>query len=139
MAVVEQGKLTEKDVPLRNAMNEVLRDAYMKDAERVVRRWNQALEEEGVSERITLPSSRFFRRQGIYANLPFNPAGQLMDPVELEARRHEWLPTDEDRAYVASLMHRVQDPGQMANWIAAPRRGIHGNPVEFEYVRPPAV
>lgn len=139
MAVVEQGKLTERDVPLRNAMNEVLRDAYMKDTERVVRRWNQALEEEGVSERITLPSSRFFRRQGIYANLPFNPQGQLMDAKEHARHLSEWLPSDEDRAYVASLMHRVEDPGQMANWIAAPRRGIHGNPVEFEYVRPPAV
>ena len=34
-----------------------------------------------------------------------------------------------------SLMHRVLEPGKVANWIAAPRRGINGMPVEYEYVR----
>jgi len=32
-------------------------------------------------------------------------------------------------------MKPVTEPGKMANWIAAPRRGIHGKPVEFDYVR----
>ena len=70
LPVVKEGAMTEQDVPLRNAMNEVLRQSYIKDAERVVKRWNQALEEEGTSSRVVLPSSRFFRRQGIYGNLP---------------------------------------------------------------------
>ena len=136
MTMVEGGKLTEKDVPLRNAMNELLRSAYIKDTERVVRRWNQALEEEGSTERIVLPSSRFFRRQGIYAGVSFNPQGDIITQAEFDARKDAWLPTEEERAYVTSLMHRVTEPGKMANWIAAPRKGIHGNPVEFEYVRP---
>ena len=29
----------------------------------------------------------------------------------------------------------VMTPGQMANWIAAPAKGIDGKPVDFEYVR----
>jgi benzoyl-CoA 2,3-dioxygenase component B len=37
---------------------------------------------------------------------------------------------------VASLMTPVTEPGKMASWIAAPSAGIHGRPVDFEYVRP---
>jgi benzoyl-CoA 2,3-dioxygenase component B len=47
----------------------------------------------------------------------------------------QWLPTDEDRAYVASLMGRVVEPGKFANWIAPPMMGINRQPVDFEYVR----
>jgi benzoyl-CoA 2,3-dioxygenase component B len=45
------------------------------------------------------------------------------------------LPTTEDRAYVASLMQPVVEPGKFANWIASPARGINGQPLDFEYVR----
>jgi benzoyl-CoA 2,3-dioxygenase component B len=113
----------------------VLRQSYIKDAERVVKRWTTALEEEGVSTRVTLPSSRFFRRQGIYAHLPFDPAGNLIPQAEWDAKIADWLPSDADRAYVASLMKPCHEQGKMANWIAAPRKGIHGNPVDFEYVK----
>ncbi len=133
--VVKDGKLTTQDVPLRNAMNEVLRQSYIRDAERVVKRWNAALEEEGSAHRIVLPDSRFFRRQGIYANLPFAPDGTLLDAATYQARLYDWIPNDADRAYVSSLMKPCHTPGQIANWIAPPRRGIHGNPFEFQYVR----
>ena len=46
-----------------------------------------------------------------------------------------WLPTDADRAFVASLMGRVVEPGRFANWIAPPAIGINRQPVSFEYVR----
>ena len=29
----------------------------------------------------------------------------------------------------------VLEPGQMANWVASPARGINGKPIDFEYVR----
>ena len=38
--------------PLRNAMNEVLRDAYVEDCQRGVDRWNKRLAEAGLSERL---------------------------------------------------------------------------------------
>jgi benzoyl-CoA 2,3-dioxygenase component B len=135
LPMLKDGALTDTDVPLRNAMNEVLRQSYIKDCERVVKRWNQALEEEGTDFRVKLPNSRFFRRQGIYAHLPFDPSGELLTQAEWDARVSSWLPSDADRAYVASLMKPATEPGKMANWIAAPRKGIHGNPVDFEYVR----
>ena len=135
MPQVEGGRIIDTDVPLRNAMNQVLRDDYSKDCERVVKRWNRALEEEGVDFRVSLPSTRFFRRQGIYADHHFDPSGNLIDAEAFHRSHDTWLPTDSDRAYVQSLMKPVHEPGKMANWIAAPRRGINGQPVEFEYVR----
>ncbi len=128
-------RLVDTDVPLRNAMNEVLRGEYIDDCEKVVDKWNRALEKVGASERITLPSSRFHRHQGIYAGLAFDLAGNPISEADFEARRGDWLPTDEDRAYVTSLMVPVYEPGKMANWIAAPARGINGQDVEYEYVR----
>jgi len=135
MAVLDNGKLSNQEVPLRNAMNEVLRGEYVVDCEGVVKKWNKALEKAGSDLRINLPSTRFHRRQGIYADAHFNPAGDPITEEEFEANRSSWLPTNEDRAYVASLMKAVYEPGKMANWIAAPRRGIDGNPVDFDYVR----
>ena len=40
-----------------------------------------------------------------------------------------------DRAYVASLMGRVAEPGQYANWISPPLSGINKQPLDIEYVR----
>jgi len=45
------------------------------------------------------------------------------------------LPSDDDRAYVESLMVGVREPGRMAGWIATPATGIHQKPVDYEYVR----
>ncbi|MCB9669396.1 MAG: benzoyl-CoA 2,3-epoxidase subunit BoxB [Alphaproteobacteria bacterium] len=135
MQVYEDGRLVEKLVPMRNAMNELLRSEYVRDCESVVEKWNKALEQEGTDFRITLPSTRFHRRQGIYAGSHFDPAGNPVTEEQFEANRAAWLPTDEERAYVASLMSACYEPGKMANWIAPPRRGIDGQTVEFEYVR----
>ena len=46
-----------------------------------------------------------------------------------------WLPDDEDRAFVHSLMGRVAEPGKFANWIAPPHQGVNKQPLDFEYVR----
>jgi benzoyl-CoA 2,3-dioxygenase component B len=125
-----------EEVPLRNAMNEVLRDEYVGDSQRGVDKMNRALEEGGVSFRLKLPSRRFHRSSGLYAGLHFDPEGNALTKEEWERRKSEWLPTEEDEAYVKSLMQRpVYDPKQMANWIAPPARGIKGRPVDFEYVR----
>src|SRR5690606_16180236 len=133
--VVDGGKLREEDVPMRNAMNEVLRDAYVADCERALNKWNKVLEEEGSPTRLTLPSRRFHRHQGIYAGHTFDPAGNLISADEFAARRDEWLLVPDDNAYLLSIMKPVYEPGKFANWIAPPRKGIEGRPLEFEYVR----
>jgi benzoyl-CoA 2,3-dioxygenase component B len=58
-----------------------------------------------------------------------------LSEAEWDARHHDWLPTGQDQAFVSSLMKPVTEPGRFASWIAAPSRGINGQPLEFEYVR----
>ena len=57
--VIEDNQVKSREAPLRNALNEVLRGEYAKDCERGLARWNKILAEEGVSERLYLPSRRF--------------------------------------------------------------------------------
>jgi benzoyl-CoA 2,3-dioxygenase component B len=133
--VIDDGRLTERDVPLRNAMNEVLRDAYIDDNQRGVDRWNRMIGEAGINYKLTLPSRRFNRTMGIYAGHQFDPAGNPISAAEWQRQRDTWLPTDADRTYVNSLMLPVLELGKMANWIAAPDRGVKGQPIEFEYIR----
>jgi benzoyl-CoA 2,3-dioxygenase component B len=135
MTVPKDGGVVEEDVPLRNAMNEVLRDAYVEDCQRGIDRWNKHLERAGLSARLRLPSKRFYRHIGLYAGLPFDMDGRLLDRAEWDRRQGEWLPSEKDRAYVATLQKPVRDPSLIANWIAKPARGIKGLPIEYEYVR----
>ena len=132
---VEDQSLVEKAIPLRNTMNEILREEYMSDCFKVIKTWNRKLRKIGSSFQITLPSNRFHRRQGLYRDHFFNPKGELISAEDFFANQDHWLPTDEDRAYVQSLMKGVHTYGQCANWIAAPRKGINGMPFEYEYVR----
>ncbi|MCA9696560.1 MAG: hypothetical protein KC431_03460 [Myxococcales bacterium] len=118
LPVVENGRLTTREVPMRNAMNEVLRDEYIKDCERALRKWNAILEEEGSERRLTLPSRRFHRHQGLYADFCFDPEGNLIDRATFEAKADQWLLGPEDKRYLDSIMKPVREPGKFANWIA---------------------
>ena len=112
MKVVEGGKLIEKDVPLRNAMNEVLRDEYVADCEKALRKWNKVLEEEGSDLRLTLPSRRFHRHQGLHAGHFFNPDGELISADEFEANEQRWLLTPADNVYLHSIMTPCHEIGR---------------------------
>ncbi len=136
MPVVENGKLTSQEIPLRNAINEQLRDEYVSDCERAVRRWNKTIAKAGISDfELKLPSRRFNRKMGIYAEHTFDPEGNLIDEATFEKKKGEWLPTQEDRDYVQSVMKPCYEPGKMAGWIAPPRKGVKGKPLDFEYVK----
>ncbi len=135
LQVVDGGRLTERDVPLRNAMNEVLRDSYIKDCDRALRKWNRTLEAAGSSNRLSLPSRRFHRHQGIYTDHHFNPAGELISADEWEKNKDRWVLTPADNDYLLSIMKPIYEPGKFANWISPPNRGIDGQPLEFEYVK----
>jgi benzoyl-CoA 2,3-dioxygenase component B len=131
------GAMHVEKVPLRNAMNEVLRDGYVGDCEFVCQRWNRVLEKAGRAERLELPSRRFRRAQGIYADACYDPKGNPITNEAFEAHRAQWLPSKEDLAYVQSLMHPVTGVGQIASWIAPPAKGIDEHPFAWEYVKPP--
>jgi benzoyl-CoA 2,3-dioxygenase component B len=134
--VLHNGGFTKEEVPLRNAMNEVLRDDYVADCQRGVDKWNRTIAAHGIDFTLTLPSRRFHRHIGLYAAVSTDPAGNLLSADEFEARKAAWLPTDSDKGFVQSLMRKpIWDPKEMANWIAAPKQGIKGRPADFEYVR----
>ncbi|HMM52485.1 MAG TPA: benzoyl-CoA 2,3-epoxidase subunit BoxB, partial [Burkholderiaceae bacterium] len=132
---VSGGALIEKEVPMLNALNEVLRDDYIKDSVAGVQRWNKVIEKAGISFRLKVPHKAFHRQIGTLAGVKVSPEGNVVSEAEWNARRNEWLPSDEDRAFVASLMGRVIEPGKFAHWIAPPAMGINRQPIDFEYVR----
>ena len=125
----------EQVVPMLNALNEVMRESYLKDCEIGLKRWNRQIERAGFSLRLTLPSSRFRRTIGAWAGQPVDPKGNLISREEHEKNLYSWIPSESDRAFVHSLMQKVVAPGRMAGWIAPPERGINNLPVEYEYVK----
>jgi benzoyl-CoA 2,3-dioxygenase component B len=135
MELLEGGKVVTEQVPLRNAMNEILRDAYVDDCDRGVQRWNKTLDKYGIADRLALPHRRFHRAIGAYSGAKFDPRGNMVSEEEWNRRQGEWLPSEADRAYVQSLMHAVTEPGKIAGWVAPPPRGINGLPFEYEYVK----
>lgn len=132
---VQDGRLVEREVPMLNALNEVLRDDFIKDSIAGVGRWNKVIEKAGLPFRLTAPHKAFNRKIGTFAGVRVSPDGRVVDVAEWERSQAAWLPTAADRAFVASLMGRVTEPGRFANWIAPPSIGINKQPVDFAYVR----
>ncbi len=128
-------QVVEKEVPMLNALNEVLRDDYIKDSVAGVERWNRVIEKAGIPLRLKVPHKAFHRRIGALQDVKVAPDGRVVGDAEWNANVAQWLPTDADRAFVASLMGRVVEPGKFAHWIAPPVMGINRQPVDFEYVR----
>ncbi len=132
---VQNGQLGEKEVPMLNALNEVLRDDFIKDSVAGVGRWNKVLEKAGMAQRLVVPHKAFNRRIGALAGIRLSPEGRVVSEEEWKQKEFEWLPSPADFAFVASLMGPVLEPGRFAGWIAPPAMGINKNPVDFEYVR----
>lgn len=118
-----------------NALNEVMRESYLKDCEIGLKRWNRLIERAGHGElALALPSAHFRRSIGSWVGHPVDPRGRMLPREEYDRRLHDWIPSEADRAFVRSLMQRVVEPGKMAGWVAPPERGINNLPVEYEYV-----
>ncbi len=132
---IDDGQLVEREVPMLNALNEVLRDDYINDSIGGVARWNKVIEKAGISFRLKTPHKAFHRGIGTLAGIRVSPEGRVVSDSEWAARVADWLPSDADRAFVGSLMGRVVEPGKFANWIAPPVMGINRQPADFEYVR----
>ncbi len=132
------GEFRQVDVPALNALNARLRDDFVEDCKGGVRRWNRYIADAGIEFELTLPHVAFHRQIGEFAGLWVSPTGEVLDEATWNARRGEFLPTDDDRVFIEDLMQQVTEPGEFATWIARPQKGIGSQPVEFEYVRIPA-
>ena len=67
--------------------------------------------------------------------MPVDPEGKIIDQDAYQRQLVDWLPTENDQAFVHSLMKPVTEPGKMAGWIAPPDRGINKLPVDYQYVQ----
>ena len=134
--IVQEGeRLVTREEGALAAINERLRDDYVKDCDRGVQRWNKVLREHGIEVELKLPHRAFNRKIGAFADLHVTPEGDIVTQDVWRAGARDWLPTAEDEAFVVSLMHGVWEHGKFANWIAPPPRGINGQPIDFDYVR----
>jgi benzoyl-CoA 2,3-epoxidase subunit B len=130
------GKIVTKNVSALTALNERLRDDYIKEVESGLGRWNRIIEKAGIPFRLRLPHKGFHRAIGNFAGHHISPDGVVLTPEQWNAHVAEWMPSKEDYAYVQSLMSgRVVELGKFANWIAPPPRGVNNQPLNFEYVR----
>ena len=130
----DNGRIVETAQPALIALNETLRHSYIADCERALARWNKIIREAEIGYVLTLPHRGFRRAIGEFAGVNVTPDGQIISAEEWERRSPEWLPTQAEREFVASLMKPVTAPGQFAGWIAPPARGINHQPLDFEYV-----
>lgn len=135
LLTIRGDSLVEETVSTRSAVNADLRDDYIDDCAKGLRRWNRILDEHGIDGHLTLPHMGFNRAVGTFAPAHITPDGTIVGREEWAQRRDEWLPSDDERAHVSSLMSPHVELGQMAGWIAPPSRGINTRPVDYEYVR----
>ena len=130
-----EGPTGVESVPLRNAMNEVTRRAYIADCEIGFTRWNRIIQKAGFQTQLRLPSPRFRRAIGLWGGRPVTPEGRMISREDWEARKDEWVPNQQDSAFIHSLMRQVVEPGKIAGWIAPPDRGINNLGIDYEYVK----
>jgi benzoyl-CoA 2,3-dioxygenase component B len=130
-----RGGVTVEEVPMRSAMNELTRAAYVRDCDVGVQRWNRLAADAGYDFRFRLPSTRFHRAIGVWAGVATDPEGHPITDQECRRRERDWLPSAEDRGFVGGLMRRITEPGKVAGWIAPPEIGINNTPLDYEYVR----
>ena len=92
------------------------------------------VEEAGIDYCLKLPHRAFNRRIGQFSEIQTDPAGKIITQTDWNKSHAEWLPTQEDREYVQSLMQPVTEPGKIAGWISPPKGRINRQPFEFEFV-----
>jgi benzoyl-CoA 2,3-epoxidase subunit B len=132
---VVNGALAEREVPVLNALNEVLRDDFIKDSVSGISRWNKVIEKADLRFRLAVPHKAFNRQIGTLSGVRISPDGELKSQIEWVSGQARWLPTADDRAFVASLMKPERQPGRYAGWISAPTHAINKQPLDLEYVR----
>ena len=132
---MENGHMSNHQIPMRRAMNLELANSYRVDCMKALNRWNKLFEEAGMNERFYLPELAFNRKVGVFSGHDYDPQGQPISSDDWQAKQTTWLPTKADKDYVKSCMVQCTKPGEFANWIAPPVKGLNGQEVDFKYVK----
>jgi benzoyl-CoA 2,3-dioxygenase component B len=135
VAKLVDGEVQIVDAPALSAINARLCDDFIDDCEKVMKRWNRVFQTHDVDYALTLPHRAFHRAVGEFSDVHATDNGEIVSDAEWHEREEEWLASESDLEYILSLMQQQTTPGKYANWIAAPRAGINGQPGDFEYVR----
>ncbi len=133
-SISDDGEIGQAEVAALVGLNTDLRREYISDCQNGVDRWNQTLEDAGLPQRLRLPHVAFNRQVGAYAAIDTTSEGEKISGEDWGRCQGEWLPTKADREHVQSLMQPVYEPGKIAGWIAAPPKGINGQPFDYDYV-----
>ena len=129
------GKIENENAPALSALNMRLRDDYVADANVGVGRWNKVIESFGIPFEVKLPHVAFHRHIGEFSKIKADIDGRPLGDAEWETKRGDFLPDDDDRDFIESLMQPQYEPGKFASWIAPPKVGIDNKPGDFEYVK----
>jgi benzoyl-CoA 2,3-dioxygenase component B len=100
-----------------------------------MKRWNRVFKAHNLDYALSLPHRAFHRAVGEFADVSATDKGEIVSAREWDERKDEWLASDADLSFILSLMKPETTPGKYANWIAAPRAGINGQPGDYEYVK----
>ena len=65
---VRNGEIVAEEVPALTAINMRLRDDYILDASRGVKRWNSLIRRNGIQFEIKIPNEAFHRQIGVFCN-----------------------------------------------------------------------
>jgi benzoyl-CoA 2,3-dioxygenase component B len=129
------GRIVKEDAPALSAINMRLRDDYLADCQNGMNRWNKVIEKYGIPFALRLPHVAFHRKIGEFAGIKADTDGNILSDAEWDKRKDEFLPSEDDGAFIESLMKPEVRPGKFASWIAPPKVGIDNKPGDFEYVK----
>ncbi|MBV1931806.1 MAG: benzoyl-CoA 2,3-epoxidase subunit BoxB [Porticoccaceae bacterium] len=129
------GKFKFVDEPALTALNMRLRDSYVDDCAKGIKRWNKIIENKNIAFTLSLPHTAFNRKIGEFSNFSVTPVGEILDTKQWQSLHTDFLPDTEDGEFIASLMKPETQAGKYANWIAPPKSGIDNREGDFEYVR----
>jgi len=135
LTMLEDGAIKEIEYNALLAVNERLRDDYVEDCQIGVNRWNKVMKRHKINFELKLPHRGFHRAIGTFSEAKISPDGNVISKAEWDKNADNWLPSEEDRAFVISLQKACIEPGKIASWVAPPSRGIDGHPFDYEYVR----
>ena len=105
-------------------MNEITRQAYVDDCNIGIKRWNRLIKKYGYEEYSLLYLLQNSEAIGVCkSNLSINPKGEFLNQDIYNRKLASWLPSENDKKFINSLMIQELDPGKTASWITKPEEG----------------